>query len=144
MKNRMILEEARNELLLYTLEHAKNDASFIHQYVVDAWAAQHADSASKKIGVAFSLIGLYLHLEKNYTGKEVQLAHVRLEKNRKEWPIFELPERRGDVTVFDVLNAATGNARDAMIEKWCMSVWEAWGDSHAKVAKLAQDELGLD
>jgi hypothetical protein len=36
------------------------DSAFVHQYVVDAWAAQHAENGSKPIGVAFALIGLYL------------------------------------------------------------------------------------
>ncbi len=142
MKFNITPEDAHNELLLYTLEHAKKDPSFIHQYVVDAWAAQNADRTSKPIGVAFALIGLYLYIEKNYSGRDVQLAHIQLAQHRKQWPIFNYPTHRGKITVIDVLAAPPGTLRDAMIGKWCASVWEAWKDSHAKVAELAQTELG--
>lgn len=62
-------QEAFNELSYYTLSHG--DPAFIHQYIVDAYAAQHADEKSKPITVAFALIGLYLHIEKHYSGKQV-------------------------------------------------------------------------
>ena len=52
---------AYDELASYTLAHG--DPAFIHQHVVDAFAAQHATDDSKPIGVAFALIGLYLHVE---------------------------------------------------------------------------------
>ncbi len=70
-------QEAYNELSYYTLSHW--DPSFIHQYIVDAYAAQHADEKSKSIKVAFALIGLYLHNEKHYSGKEV---HAVSEKEK--------------------------------------------------------------
>jgi hypothetical protein len=56
----MILnQDAYDELCCYTLSH--RDTSFIHQHVVDAFAAQTADERTKLIGLAFALIGLYLH-----------------------------------------------------------------------------------
>ena len=87
------------------------------------------------------LLGLCLHLEKGYSGREVQRAHVQLAKRRKQWPTFMLPEARGVVTVTDVLAAAPGPERDAAIERWCASVWEAWSASHAQVRELLQQEL---
>ena len=140
----MDLEEAHNLLMAYTIEHARNDETFIHQLGVDAWAAQQADSNSKPIAVAFALIGLYLHLEKNFTGKEVQNAHVKLAANCKMWPTFELPASRGNITVYDVMEKPPGEERDAMIEKWCASVWRAYRDSHEKVIELVSQELYRD
>src|SRR3954464_9787599 len=108
-------ESLYNELTLYTL--LKRDPEFIHQEVVDAWAAQTADENSKPIKIAFALIGLYLYLEKGCTGREVQLAHMRLAKDgRKEWPYFKLPEHRGSITAADVLRAPAGPERDAAIK----------------------------
>jgi Family of unknown function (DUF5946) len=77
-----------------------------------------------------------LYLEKDYTGKQVQLAHMALAKRRKEWPKFALPECRGEVSVADVMNEPAGQERDAMIRTWCASVWEANRDSHEKVRDL--------
>jgi hypothetical protein len=41
-------QQAYDELQCYTLGHS--DPGFIHQHVVDAWAAQHADERTKPIG----------------------------------------------------------------------------------------------
>jgi hypothetical protein len=132
--------QQRDELMAWTM--SLSDAAFVHQHVVDAWAAQHADEHSKPIGVAFALIGLYLHVEKGFTGREVQRVHMRLSQphgrgaGRKDWPRFELPPQRGDVTVREVM-AVPDWDRVAAIDRWCRSVWDAWGDSHAQVRDWA-------
>ncbi|HZW04977.1 MAG TPA: DUF5946 family protein [Anaerolineaceae bacterium] len=134
-------QQAYDQIAFYTLAHP--DPGFIHQYAVDAFAAQFADEHDKPIKVAFALAGLYLHLERGYTGREVQLAHMRLAKERKEWPRFSLPAERGSVTPFDVLRAEPGPERDRAIRAWSASVWEAWKDSHARVAAWIHAELGV-
>lgn len=125
-----------DELSFYTLAH--RDPSFIHQYVVDAYAAQCADEHSKPIKIAFALAGLYLHIEKKCSGKDVQRAHMRMAKKRKSWPTFVLPDRRGDITAADVLAVPPGPERDAMIDAWCVSVWDAYRDVHGQVAELVR------
>lgn len=132
-------QELYNELACYTLPLA--DPEFIHQHIVDAFGAQHADENTKPIGITFSLAGLYLYLEKGYTGRQVQLAHVRMAKKRKKWPAFDLPQYRGNVTVADVLNAAPGEERKEMIRKWCVSVWAAYEQNHKIVANLVNEVL---
>ncbi len=107
-------QEAYNELAYYTLAH--HDPAFIHQLVVDAYAAQHVDDTSKPIYLAFALAGLYLHNEKHYTGKEVQRAHMQLGREKKELPILKLPSEKGAITVLDVLQVAPGAERDEAIE----------------------------
>ena len=124
-------QSAYHELSSYTLTHPSPE--FIHQYVVDAFAAQTADKDTKPITILFALVGLYLHLEKGFTGRAVQLAHMQLGKVKESWPIFPLPQFRGTITVFDVVATPPGLTRDAMIKKWINEVWEAWGDSHAQV-----------
>ena len=132
-----------NDLTAWTL--SVRDAAFIHQHVVDAWAAQHADKNSEPIGVAFALIGLYLHVEEGYTGNEVQRVHMRLAQprgrgqGRREFPLFPLPEKRGSITAVDVM-AAPEHGRAATIDDWCRSVWEAWHKSHEQVRIWARAE----
>lgn len=122
------------------------EGGFIHQHVVDAWAAQHAEENSKPISVAFALIGLYLYLEKCYSGREVQRVHMRLGQphgrgpGRKDWPRFALPRERGLVTIADVM-ASPEAERAAAIERWCRSVWDAWRESHAAVRQWAEKDL---
>jgi hypothetical protein len=130
--------EAFYELCYYTCSHP--DPSFIHQHAVDAFAAQYADEDTKNITLIFGLIGLYLYLEKNFTGKEVQNAHITLGKYRKNWPRFELPEDRGDITVYHVISTPK-NERDEAIRRWCDSVWEAYSHIHNEIALLVSREL---
>jgi hypothetical protein len=73
-------QELYNALACYTLSLA--DPEFIHQHIVDAFGAQRADEKTKPIGVVFALAGLYLYLEKNYTGRQVQLAHIQMAEVR--------------------------------------------------------------
>lgn len=135
-------EEQYHKLALYTLQHDAGTQLFIHQYIVDAYAAQNATPEMKPITIAFALAGLYLHLEKGYTGKQVQDAHIQMAQQKREWPTFELPEDRGAIADADVLKAPEGAERDEMINKWSASVWDSWKGSHEKVkAFLAEYDL---
>jgi hypothetical protein len=135
-------QEVYNELSYYTLAHP--DPAFLHQNIVDAYAAQHADQSTKPIVIVFGLIGLYLHIERGFTGKQVQRAHMRLVKRRKKWPQFVPPKDRGAIGVFAVLAASPGKERDEMIRNWCVSVWEAWKASHDQIRHLVKQELNID
>lgn len=134
-------QDPYNELAFYTLAHPS--PSFIHQHVVDAYAVQKADENTKPIAIVFGLIGLYLHVEKNFTGKQVQKAHMQLAKRRKQWFRPRLPENRGAIVIAHVLAAAAGAQRDAMIHDWCVSVWEACKETRPQIAELAKNELGI-
>ncbi len=134
-------QDLYDELSLYTLSHS--DSSFIHQYIVDAYAAQHAGENTKPITLAFALMGLYLHIEKSYSGKEIQNAHMQMGKTKKEWPTFDFPRHRGDVTVLDVLETKSGIDRDQMINEWSDSVWQSWIENHEEVADWLQSELNI-
>ena len=128
-----------SDLLCYTV--AKQDPGFIHQHVVDTYAAQHAGGPTRPITVAFGLIGLYLALEKGYTGKQVQLAHMRIAKTRKVWPWLGPPGQQAVLTVMDVLQAGTDGEKDTMIRKWMAAVWESWADRHNWVRETTDEVL---
>jgi hypothetical protein len=127
-------QDAYHELCGYTL--TRGDATFIHQHVVDAFAAQRADERSKPIGVAFALVGLYLHLEKQFSGKQVQRAHMQLARQKRPWPVFALPPTRGSMTAVDVMTAPPGPERDRVIDAWCASVWEAFAGHRQAIVDL--------
>jgi hypothetical protein len=130
-------QDAYNQLCCYTLAHGS--PSFVHQHVVDAFAAQYASAESKPIGVAFALVGLYLHVEKTVSGRQVQLVHMQLARKKREWPRFDLPRERGAMTATDVMTAPHGCARDAAIGKWCHSVWTAFRHNREAVVKLLRE-----
>ncbi len=125
---------AYDELQCYTLAHGGE--AFIHQHVVDAWIAQHADERTKPIALTFALVGLYLHLERGFSGRQVQRVPMALGKHKKGWPSFELPRERGSVTALQAVAEAPGPERDRTIDAWCASVWAAFRESHQAVAAL--------
>jgi hypothetical protein len=129
--------DAHDALAGYTLAHG--DLAFIHQHVMDAFAAQHATAQTRPIAVAFALIGLYLHVERGLSGRQVQRAHIMLAKRSRHWPTFPLPEHRGAMTVIDVMAAPAGPERDRAIDAWCVSVWDAYRDVAPAVVVLARE-----
>ena len=134
-------EELYHELLFYTLAHP--DPAFIHQHAVDAWAAQHANASSKPISVVFSLLGLYLYIEKNITGKQIQKFHTQLAQRKRAWPQIPQPAHRGHITAAHVVAAAPGLERDRVLHDWCASVWECWKPNSEAIFTLARTELDI-
>ena len=130
-------QNAFDELCCYTL--SRGDAAFIHQHVVDAFAVQKADEQTKPIKITFGLAGLYLHIEKQFSGRRVQRAHMSLAKQKRTWPLFGLPKDRGAITVAEVLAVSPGPRRDQAIDAWCRSVWHAFRESHPIVADLLRE-----
>jgi len=129
--------DAYDELCAYTLTHG--DASFIHQHVVDAFAAQNATDSSKPIGVAFALVGLYLHVEKGFSGRQVQRVHMEPARRKRDWPRFALPADRGNFTALDVMKIAEGIGRDRAIDSWCANVWTAFAAQRERVISLLNE-----
>lgn len=136
-------QDLYDQLAIYTLE--LRDPEFIHQHIVDAFAVQHAGPGTKPIGLVFGLIGLYLYVEKNFTGRQVQRAHMRLASLHHKWTAPPIPpEQRASIGVADVLAAPPGSLRHAMIRRWCESVWQDWQPNRSQIVALARTELGID
>ncbi len=128
-----------NQLAFYTLSH--KGPNFIHQHVVDAFAIQNANENTKPITIIYALVGIYLHVEKNYTGKEVQMAHVKMTKKSKVFPHINLPSNRGAIKINDILAITAPTQRDAKIHQWCVCIWEALYDQQDSIIKLANELL---
>ena len=139
-------ESAYHAVMAYTL--SLGDAAFIHQHVVDAWGAQQAQPGGSPIRVFFSVVGLYLLAEHGFSGRAVQLAHMRLANapggaGRREWPLAPLPAARGALGAMEVLAAPAGDARDALIRRWALSVWEAYAPTWRPVVAPYLRERGV-
>ena len=135
-------QELFDELSFYTLAHG--DPAFIHENSADAWRAQQADETTKPMAVIFAVMGLYLYLEKGFTGKQVQLAHMRMARRPRSWPTLPLPAQQATIRVADVVATKPGAARDAMIRQWCASVWDTWQESRTQIVALVKSELDMD
>lgn len=128
-----------NELSYYTLAHGA--PRFIHQHLVDAYGAQHVRQSTSTIGAAFALAGLYLGVERGFTGRRVQKVHMLMAARSKEWPRFAPPRAVGPLTVADVLAAEAGPRRDQALMDWCKSVWAAWAADHDRVRAMVEASL---
>ena len=125
--------DAYDELYAYTMGR-KN---FILQHVVDANIAQRAPANNPPhVGAVFSLAGLYLHVEKGFTGTQVQNAHRVMGRTKRSWPDVIWPGQRGSMTAADVLSVAAGPARDEAIDEWCRQVWAAFRANRSMVVDL--------
>lgn len=127
-----------HELSFYTLSHPNRDF-FIHQLIVDAYTAQTANENTKKISLVFSLVGLHLLIEKNYSGRQIQEAHSLLAHHKEHLPDIKLPNKRGEITIEDVLRNKIN--RDEMIKKWCESVWLSYQSCHEQIKQYCDNFL---
>jgi hypothetical protein len=137
------MQEHYNELACFTLN--LHDERFVHQYVVDAFTCQYADDNTKPISLTFALAGLYLFIEKGYSGREVQKFHTLMSKRKMAWPIFIVPYYQElPVDISSVIASNDQNERIELIEKWCAGVWEANKENHDKVEDLVRNYLGCE
>jgi hypothetical protein len=126
--------DAHNELQAYTLSHG--NVAFIHQHVVDAWGAQHAQPSDKPLRLFFSLVGLFLKIERGFTGRQVQNAHRELARQKRMSAPLTFPAGNGTMTVIDVMGHPPGEERDRAIDQWCESVWNAWRGNRETVQAI--------
>lgn len=126
---------AYDEVYVYTMGRP----GFILQHVVDAFGVQTASDASKPISVVFGLVGLYVRVERQFSGRQVQEVHMKLGRRKRDWPRVYLPEARGSMTVADVLAAPAGVERDIAIDDWCRSVWAAVSGNRQTVIALLRE-----
>ncbi|HKV26244.1 MAG TPA: DUF5946 family protein [Candidatus Acidoferrum sp.] len=126
---------AYEEVYVYTMGRP----GFILQHVADAFTVQTATPKIKPIALVFGLAGLYLHLEKNFSGRQVQKMHMKMARFKRVWPTLPLPEDRGGFSVLDVLAAVPGPARDRAIDVWCRSVWSAFAGARPAIVSLLRE-----
>jgi len=119
--------------------YAMGRPGFILQHVADAFTLQTATQETKPIALVFGLVGLYLHLEKQFSGRQVQEMHMKMARFKRVWPSIHLPEDRGSISVLDVLAAPPGPERDTAIDDWCRSVWTSFSSNRPTIISLMRE-----
>ncbi|HEX9008297.1 MAG TPA: DUF5946 family protein [Patescibacteria group bacterium] len=130
-----------HDLSYYTL--SLGDKFFIHQLIVDTFAAQNYNAKTKPITITFALVGLYLVNEKSYTGRQVQLAHIALARKTKIWPSFDEPIEKARLTIEDIAKTPDTDKQN-MIKEWSRQVWDTYKPQKEKVAKLLKKYLDIE
>lgn len=131
------------EMQGYETQHLARLGRF-HQLMVDAYASQHAGGSARPISTAFGLLGLELALERRVEGSRVRAIHQYLGGRSSEWPAFAPPERRAELTVFDVASAESVEAHGELVQRWAAAVWAAWQPAHEQVVALLEEHLPPD
>jgi hypothetical protein len=129
------MQSTFDELYAYTMGRE----GFVLQHVVDAYGAQTANDATRPIRLVFALVGLYLRVERGFSGHEVQRVHMLMGRRKHAWPAIPLPGDRGRMTAADVLAVRPGSPRDHAIDDWCRSVWEAFRASRPRIVVLLHE-----
>jgi hypothetical protein len=106
---------------------------------VDAFTAQEVHADTRPISIVFALAGLLLAVERGWTGREVQLFHMKMAKHKRPWPVLSIPLGKAAIDVHDVLQAGPGPARDEKIKEWCASVWQEYAQVHETIRELVGD-----
>jgi len=74
--------------------------------------------------------------ERGYSGRQVQLAHMKLAKFKREWPRLVAPESVAKINVKTVLRQPPGDSRDQMIRAWAREVWQSWSSQQHKLHEM--------
>ena len=111
----------------------------VRQLTVDAYAAQHPGTASRRSNQSVSahLISLYLQLERGYSPKQVIVALHEAATHKGDFQWLDPPASLGSVTVLDVHAAKDLSEHTEVVQQWGRSVWEAWTPHHETVRRWA-------
>jgi hypothetical protein len=106
----------------------------VHQLTVDAYAVQHPGEPERRSiqSVALHLITLGMVVERGVDPRLGPAIHRRI-AGTETFRWLEPPERRGRMTVLDVLAADSPDAHERLVRAWAVDVWEAWATHHPAV-----------
>lgn len=116
----------------------------VHQLTVDAYAAQHPGGTHPDKSIDIHLAALYLMLDRNVAPERMPAIRRRLADTVESWPHFPPPGDRGALTVFDVAMVDTPQEHVAIVRQWAVSVWEAWSEHHAGIARFVNRHLAFE
>ena len=130
------------EVVAYGMQHVQVLGAW-HQTCVDAYLLQHVDVSTKPITLCFALNGLYLVLERGWTGLAAREAHQRLAETvpRGDWPSHEQPRDVGTMTVLHPAMASTPTEQAEAVERWGAIVWQAWAHTHQVTRDMTDRQL---
>jgi hypothetical protein len=106
-----------------------------HRLTVDAYAVQHPGKPSPQSiqSVCLHLVSLHLVLERAVDHSTATGILQRLAGKKDMFTWLDPPDSLGDLTVNNVLAAASAIEHREAVLDWANSVWRAWVAHHAIV-----------
>jgi hypothetical protein len=115
-----------------------------HQLTVDAYMIQHPGVSERRSAqsVAVHLVGLCLMLERGRTALELPGLRKRFVELHPQFPWLAPPASVGELTVLDILGAASPEEHRALVDRWAGATWQAWSAHHQQVRAWADEVSG--
>ena len=112
----------------------------IHRLTVDAYSLQHPDKYMRS-GKSFAahLTGMWAALEGADALESNRVVQKWLSTNPQVEKPTRLPERRGDLTINYIHDAADANEHVRRVREWARSVWGAWSEFHDLARRLVDE-----
>lgn len=106
-----------------------------HRLTVDAYAAQHPGTESRRStqSVAGHLIALHLVFEQGLAPEVVTKLMPAIVSKAESFRWLMPPSFVGTFTVESVANAKSAEDHERAARRWAESVWRAWGEHHETV-----------
>jgi hypothetical protein len=112
----------------------------VSQWLVDAYAAQHATNTDRRNrqSVALHLISLCAGFEHAMPADRRQrlIGHL----SHREYPVLDPPVTSFALTVRDV-SASADRERPEVVRLWARATWDAWTTHHERVRSWLSDAL---
>lgn len=111
----------------------------VHRLTVDAYAAQHPGTPSRRSiqSVAVHLISLHLILERDFSSPMATEAIRQVLRQRERFVWLDPPPSMGPTTVLDVRAARDVAEHERLVWQWSRSVWAAWSPHQPTVRNWA-------
>ena len=111
----------------------------VHRLTVDAYAAQHPGTPSRRSiqSVAVHLISLHLILEHGLASEQATGAIRDALRHRGQFVWLDPPDSTGPVTILDVRAARDVTEHEHLVWAWARSVWKAWSPHHEAIRNWA-------
>jgi hypothetical protein len=116
----------------------------IHRLTVDTYSVQHPGTPSRQSiqSVAGHLIGLFVVLELGWLPTQATQAIRNAVERSDQFVWLEPPQKRGDVTIVDVVKSTTLAEHEQAVQRWARSVWQSWRVHHSTIQQWARGTHG--
>ena len=116
----------------------------VHRLTVDAYAVQHPGGTDRQSiqSVGLHLVRLCLVFEHDLAAERANQAMLAAGESKHRFTRLEPPESMGEITVADVVRAASVDEHRAAVREWARSAWEAWSEHHPTVRSWLPDRRG--
>ncbi len=105
----------------------------VHQFTVDAYAAQHPGEPSRRSiqSVAVHLIGLYQAIDLGWSAEKIIKARKAMSKSDLLW--LDPPPATYAMTILDVAGVQDAQDHARRVRAWAQAVWQHWEAHHATI-----------